>query len=391
MKNLITNKKIFYSGLVYFICILLFIGARILWGTGFLSGIDPLWGDLIFSIVIQLVILTALPLLLWKTLCKQTFKQTAEHFFIRKISFRTIVYSILLGILVYVLIIFVSTFWSLILSFFGYSPSGGGTTTDLPVWLAFIVSIVSTSFLPGFGEEMAHRGMLLGNARGNGLKRAILITALMFALAHLNISQAGYAFVVGLILGASTLITRSIWPAVIIHATSNFCSVYMSFAEANGWLGGSITSTMTNFITQNWLAGLIVSFLILMIVLTLIAIIISRFFEQTKYKRFQEFCTRLKSSVAGTQLETEIDFNDKLQLYTLYSQAAAKDLKDKVESGQLPISHLEKEVGNNPLYSMLYSEFDEYKKPNSIDYLFYYITIFMAGIVTIITLIWGIL
>ena len=391
MKNLINDKKVFYAGLVYLISIVIFILLRVLWGTGIFDGLDSVLNDFVFATIMQLLVLTAIPIGLWMLLCKQNFKQVKERFFIKKVSFKTVIYSLLIGILTYVLILFVSTFWSFLLQLFGYSVSSSGTTTELPVWLAFLMAVVSTSFLPGFGEELAHRGLLLGNMRNNGLKRAILLSALMFGLAHLNVAQFGYAFVVGLILGASTMITRSIFPAMIIHATSNFCSLYLSYASAYGWFGGGIMDTMTEFITSNWFAGLLVAFLILLVVLTLLALLISRLFVESKQKKFDTFCKKLYESTKGTEMEKEINFNDKLQLYSLFSQAAAKDLKDKIDRGDIPITHLEREIGDNPLYSMIYSEFDKYQKPKNMDYLFYYIAIFLGSVVTLITFIWGIL
>ena len=159
MKNLINDKKVFYAGLVYFISIVIFICLRMLWGAGFLSGLDSVLNDFVFAIVMQLLVLTGIPILLWMLLCKQNFKQVKERFFIKKITFKTVIYSLLIGILTYILILFVSTFWSFLLQLFGYSPSTSTTTTELPVWLAFLLAIISTSFLPGFGEEMAHRGL----------------------------------------------------------------------------------------------------------------------------------------------------------------------------------------------------------------------------------------
>lgn len=391
MKNLINDKKVFYAGLVYLISIVIFILLRVLWGTGIFDGLDSVLNDFVFATIMQLLVLTAIPIGLWMLLCKQNFKQVKERFFIKKVSFKTVIYSLLIGILTYVLILFVSTFWSFLLQLFGYSVSSSGTTTELPVWLAFLMAVVSTSLLPGFGEEMAHRGLLLGNMRNNGLKRAILLSALMFGLAHLNVAQFGYAFVVGLILGASTMITRSIFPAMIIHATSNFCSLYLSYAREFDWFGGGIMDTMTEFITSNWFAGLLVAFLILLVVLTLLALLISRLFVESKQKKFDTFCKKLYESTKGTEMEKEINFNDKLQLYSLFSQAAAKDLKDKIDRGDIPITHLEREIGDNPLYSMIYSEFDKYQKPKNMDYLFYYIAIFLGSVVTLITFIWGIL
>ncbi len=391
MKFVIDNKKIFYAGLVYFICILLFIGFRILWGTGIFNSLDPIISDLIFSGFIQIFTLTLLPFLLYKLLTRQTIREVASSFFFKKIDLKMVFLSILTGILVYILIIFVSTFWSTLLAIFGYSSSGSATTSSLPVWLAFLLSVVSTSLLPGFGEEVAHRGMTLSTTKQNGITRALLLSALMFALAHLNIGQTGYAFVVGLVLGSVTLITRSIFPAMIIHATSNFCSVYLSFAEKNGWFLGDVTQNFSNYISSNWVAGFIVSFLVLSIVLVLIAILLVQFFARARERRFTAFCDKLYEDTRGTPMADRINFNDKPYLFTLFSQAAAQDLKQKLDSGAIPVERLELEATKSPLISMMNSDFDTFKKPHKLDYLFYYITIFLGSLVTIITMIWGLL
>lgn len=390
MKFIIKNKKIFYGGLVYFICILLFIGFRILWGTGVFSSVDPYVSDMIFALCIQVLTFTLLPFVLYKFLTKQTIKQVGENFFFKKINFPTVLYSILTGILVYIIILFVSSFWATLLSIFGYQAGSATAISHLPVWAAFLISIVSTSLLPGFGEEIVHRGMTLGNTKQNGIKRAILLSALLFGLAHLNIAQFGYAFVVGLILGSVTCITRSIFPAMIIHATSNFCSIYMDFAQGNGWLFGDALSNFVNFITSNWVAGLLICFLIIMLVVTLLSVLLVRFYAHTKMQKFRTFCDNLYRDTRNTPMADQINFNDKIFLFTLFSQAAAQDLKQRIERGDTSIEHIEAEVNRSPLNAIMNSELDNFSPTHQLDYLFYYITIFMASLITIITLIWGI-
>lgn len=392
MKYVIENKKVFYAGLVYFLCILLFVCLRILWGTGIFGGIDPILNDLLFSVIIQILILTLLPFFLYKALTKQTVRQVASSFFFKKIDFKTVVLSILTGILVYILIVFVSSFWTTLLALFGYSGGGSSTeTSSLPVWLAFLLTIVSTSLLPGFGEEIAHRGMTLSTAKPNGITRAILLSALMFALAHLNIAQTGYAFVVGLILGCVTLITRSIFPAMIIHATSNFCSIYLSYAGANGWFLGDLLQNFSDLVASNWTAGLILGFLLLSVVFVLLMVLFVQFFTRARQQRFDAFCNKLYEDTRGTPMEKQINFDDKFYMFTLFSQAVAQDLKQKLDNGDITTKQLEAEANRTPLFSMLNSEFDTFKKPRKLDYLFYYITIFLGATVTIMTMIWGIL
>lgn len=391
MKKLVVqDKKIFYAGLVYFICIALYIGVRILWGTGIFNNIDPIFSDLLFSTIVQILILAGLPFLFWKLLNKQTFKQTAQQFFFKKISIKSIFVSLGLGVLTYIIVIYASTFWNTIISFLGYTSSSSSTSSSLPVWLAFIISVVATSFLPGLCEETAHRGMILGTIRKNGFKRAILFSAIMFALAHLNIVQFGHAFVVGLILGAVTFISRSIFPAMIIHATNNFCSVYLDYATAYDWIGGSLRSGITDFLTNsNVLVGLILAFLVLGVVLVLGGMLIMQLYIENKRRKFGEFKQNLYDSIKGTNLESMVDFKNDFELLALFNKASANDLKEKIDSGKIPIAHLEKELGNSPLSTMIYSELEELKPVHRLDYIFFYMAIVMMTIGTIATFIWG--
>lgn len=391
MKFIIKDKKIFYAGLTYFLCLLLFIGFRVLWGTGIFKSLDPIVGDLLFSVFVQILAFTLLPFLFYKTLTKQTFRQVCDNFFIKKVNGKTIFYSILTGILVYIIILFVSSFWTTLITIFGYSSKAATVTSNLPVWLAFLISIISTSLLPGFGEEVVHRGMTIGGVKQNGVKRAVLLSALLFGLAHLNIAQFGYAFVVGLILGTVTLTTRSIFPAMIIHATSNFCSIYMSFAQSNGWWLGDTLANFLGFITSNWFAGLMVCFLLIFTVITLLVMLLMRFYTQSKMQKFKNFCDNLRKITAGTPVGEQIDFNDKIYLLTLYQQAAAKDFAEKLENGSLSREKMQADLNKSPIVSIMNPELDNFSPPHALDYLFYYLSIFLATVVTIMTFIWGVL
>lgn len=390
-KNLIKNKSVFYAGLVYLISISIYIGLRILWSFGFLNNLDPILNDLVFSVVLQIFVLTLIPFFLYKFLTKQTIKQTLDRFFVKKINLKTVIYSILLGIVTYIVIIFVSTCWSMIIQAFGYNPSTGASTTSaLPTWLAFLLTVVSTSLLPGLGEETSHRGLLMGNASKNGLKRAILLSALMFALAHLNIAQFGYAFVVGLLLGSVTYFTRSIFPAMIIHATSNFISLYFTYAEANGWIGGQLFNNLSHFFANNIFVSIIIIFLVILLIIGLLYFLLVRIYVQARAQKIKNFRTRLYNSVKDTPMEKEIDFNNAFIVLELFNQATAKDLQHKMETGKITVPHLS-HILDNSFNKMLYNELDEYQKINHFDYLFYYIAIFLTAITTFITFIWGLL
>lgn len=388
--NLIHDKRVFYAGLIYFIVIILYIALRIVWSTGVFNGLDPIISDVLFSVFVQLFVLAGLPFILWKILNKQTFKQTAERFFFKKVSLKSVLASLALGVLMYIIIVYVSTFWTTLLGFFGYSSSSGSVSSDLPVWLAFLLMVFSTSLLPGMCEETAHRGLLLGNLRNNGLKRGILLTALMFGLAHLNIVQFGYAFVSGLILGTVTYITRSIFPAMIIHGTSNFCSIYLDYATAYDWFGGGLMNNISDFlVNSNIFVSLLLSFLIFGVVVVCIAMLISSLYVENKRSKFAQFRKNLYNSIKGTEMENSINFNNDAEMLALFNKASANDLKIKIDEGKVPLAHLEHELAGSIVNTMIYSEIDEYKQPRAMDNIFLYMAIFMMSIITLVTFIWG--
>ncbi len=71
-------------------------------------------------------------------------------------------------------------------------------------------------------EEFLFRGLFLhGFARNYGKRGAIIASALLFALIHLNPYQMIPAFLAGLFLGWITLNSGSIWPAIISHGLTN--------------------------------------------------------------------------------------------------------------------------------------------------------------------------
>ena len=118
--KIIQNKKVFYSGLIYLILVVVFIAIRLFWQYFDMTKVlDPSISDLLFTILLQTSFIL-LPLVLYKVLCKQNAKQTMNRFFFHKVSLKTIGISLLIGVLTYIIVIYISTFWYTILELFGY-------------------------------------------------------------------------------------------------------------------------------------------------------------------------------------------------------------------------------------------------------------------------------
>ena len=154
----------------------------------------------------------------------------------KKANYKTVLISIAIGLIVFILNIAVSTFLSYILSLLGYHASTSSGTAVAPTWGSFFLSLLTVAILPAICEEFTHRGLLLSGYKKLGFKKAVILSALMFGLIHLNVNQFFYATVIGLVLAVVTLYSRSIVPAIIIHFMNNGINVYLEFAEAKGKL-----------------------------------------------------------------------------------------------------------------------------------------------------------
>ena len=96
--------------------------------------------------------------------------------------------------------------------------------------LSFIVNVLLVAILPAVCEETTHRGLLLKGLSSLGIRNSVIISSLLFGLMHLNINQFFYATVLGFVIALTVIISKNIFPAIIIHFMNNFLSVFFDFA-----------------------------------------------------------------------------------------------------------------------------------------------------------------
>ena len=92
-----------------------------------------------------------------------------------------------------------------------------------------VLSTIATLVMAPLGEELAFRGMTL-NLAGRFTKKfwiANIIQALMFGIAHMNLVQGTYAFVLGLFLGFLYKKYNSLYATILAHLTFNFAGTYL--------------------------------------------------------------------------------------------------------------------------------------------------------------------
>lgn len=117
-----------------------------------------------------------------------------------------------------------------------------------------VSAIVVYAILPAIVEEFMFRGCLirgLGTTRKFEKIRAVVLSALMFSLLHLNVNQMGYALVAGLILGAVYIVTENLSLTVIMHLLFNLYSLILAMLPEESVLYKCMTFRVAGYAPFN--------------------------------------------------------------------------------------------------------------------------------------------
>jgi uncharacterized protein len=105
-------------------------------------------------------------------------------------------------------------------------------------WVLIVLGVIVVASVV---EESLFRGLVLQTMEKTHTRRkAVLASAFLFSLLHFNPWWLLNIFILGLVLGWLTVRSRSIWPAVMLHAVRNGLSVcFINTDPRNmGWLFG---------------------------------------------------------------------------------------------------------------------------------------------------------
>lgn len=168
------------------------------------------------GIIITEYLIILLPNINYLRLKKLSLKKVLR---LNKISFKQIGYIILITVFSYPVAIFLNTLMLTILSFFGdLIPSSVPIPENLPMYFfgLFVIALA-----PGICEEVMFRGTIM-NAYGNlGKRKAIIYSAILFGVFHLNLQNLLGPTFLGLILGITVYKTNSIFASILGHTLNN--------------------------------------------------------------------------------------------------------------------------------------------------------------------------
>lgn len=102
--------------------------------------------------------------------------------------------------------------------------------------LTKIIVVISIAVIPGIFEELFFRKALIDLTSKYNKKFALIFSAVLFGLVHMNLSQGLFAFAIGIVLGAIYIYTNDIKLTMLIHFINNGFGVlemilYQNFAS----------------------------------------------------------------------------------------------------------------------------------------------------------------
>lgn len=112
---------------------------------------------------------------------------------------------------------------------------------------AYFLGLLLLAIFPAFSEEILMRGVVLNAAsQKRNYSYAILIVAALFSLMHGNPIQTVHQFLLGMVLAYIVLVSKSIWPAIILHFLNNFLSLTLDY-PLNWLLQNTALGNMPDF------------------------------------------------------------------------------------------------------------------------------------------------
>jgi membrane protease YdiL (CAAX protease family) len=144
-----------------------------------------------------------------------------------------------------------------------------------------IAGVFVIAIIPGIFEELLFRGPILSAYERGGSRRAILVSAILFAMLHGSLEGLPVQFMMGVVLGFVVVSTGSIYAGMMIHTTYNAAYVLISYLVrgAAGEAGGGVAELYQNFSALSLAIGLLFDGIVALGIVLLFA----RFFA--RYRR----------------------------------------------------------------------------------------------------------
>lgn len=180
------------------------------------------------GLLITEYLIILLPVLLYLKVKGYSLRQTLR---LNGISFKQVIYIVLIVLLSYPIAVFFNYLGIVFLSKYGQVlPSSvpiPGSSKE------FVLGLIIVSITPGICEEIMFRGMLMKSYGSLGTKKAIIYSAVLFGIFHFNLQNLLGPIFLGILFGLLVYKTNSILSSIIAHATNNLVALLIGTLSLN--------------------------------------------------------------------------------------------------------------------------------------------------------------
>ena len=144
--------------------------------------------------------------------------------------------------------------------------------SDTIMLMPFPVMLFMIAMFGPFCEELVFRGIVFGGYRNSvSVFKAVICSALLFGLMHMNFNQAAYAVAIGIMFALVVEATGSLWSSVIAHMLFNAPTVFMVYLRPEVSAEAVVTTDDLLMIIGPYLIAAVISTSIAMCVLVWLA------------------------------------------------------------------------------------------------------------------------
>ena len=346
--------------------------------------------SLVINGIIQVVIMLIIPAVLYCLMHKKKPLEMCKDFQIGKIRPSVVGVSFAAGFALFFCVIIISAFASGIFGMIGYkNPFASAESFAVKnVWTLLIVPVIMSAVLPGICEEFLNRGMLQNSLNPLSPRKAIFFSALLFACLHYNINQVVYTFFVGLLLGTITYFCKSIWPAVIMHFTNNFCATFFDYVQDEKIFGEKYSSIIDSFFAGAPWFVMIKVVLLALVAFSALAYLVHILYKMTMSNRMSYNLNVATKELLGEGIKTKngVKYSSKtVATNETYEGETLVKLKNVV------VENVASEVGSSKTYLEKLVPKQKAQPTSKLEKIFLYTSVFMTASLTFFTLIWGLL
>lgn len=166
------------------------------------------------------ILFLVVPVIIYFIITRESIVETLR---LKSLGLNNFLIIVAIGFLVQPVVMFLSAVTSL------FFPNAVSEILQGSEGMSLGLSIAAIAVTPAICEEIVMRGVVLSGYKNVSIKKAAIMTGLIFCILHMNLQQSLYTFALGILLAYLVYITKSIFASMICHFIINASQVTLAF------------------------------------------------------------------------------------------------------------------------------------------------------------------